>query len=74
MTYLLILCSGFLGGIVGGWVRQTMMDKRLYKRIMSEIDGATFEITNVEPDTLMVIPWDVKTATVTSGWSKLPNA
>jgi len=73
ISYLLVLASGLLGGVIGGIVRDEVRHRAAMRRMLREIESE-FHVKRVDGQDVMVIPWDVKTATVTHGWRKMPDA
>lgn len=65
---------GALGGLVAGIVRDEIRHRLALRRMWKQIESE-FHVKHVSLDSgPMVVPWDVKTATVTSGWRKMPDA
>lgn len=61
MTYFLVGGACFLGGLVSGWkLRPTI------------VVSPRMEIHDARG--VWAIPYDVKTATIMSGWSEIPRA
>ena len=72
MSYLLVLASGLLGGVLGGWLHGEIRFRQARAKMLGDI-VTEFHVKREDPG-MMLIPWDVKTATITSGWRKMPDA